>query len=114
MLTRLPDQHWSIEEWVDTMNDETSLLVSEKSRKGVLVPIGWWRFIIVPLVGFVRAYFFQRHYKRGLQGFISGAFGAVYNLAFVAKRWEYHLRMLEGKGNLPPMTVDSLKVYKRR
>lgn len=102
----------SIAHYIAKMNDYTSLQVSNLVRSKPGYRPGFGKLLVSPLSHFVRNYFTRRGYRDGYQGFLLAVLDAVYALALYAKLWEYRTR--DGKGDAPPVDMESIRALKRR
>jgi len=102
-----------ISQYLEKINDYTSLHVSNKLKDGSLEEARWYKILFSPLSYFIRMFIVNKGYKDGMTGFFLAFYSALYNLTLYAKLWEYRIRKIEGKGKLPPVTNAALLQVKR-
>ncbi len=103
----------TIAQYLEKMNDYTSLQVSAKLREKGSAHVGLRKIVLSPLSHFVRKYFIQKGYLDGIHGLVLAALGALYTLSLYAKLWEYRYFQKAGAA-LPPVTNVELKELQRR
>jgi len=104
----------TIEQYVEKMNDYTSLHVSNKLKDNPNIEVPWYKIVLSPLSYFLRMFIVKKGYKDGMHGFLLAVYSALYTLLLYAKVWEYRMREKEGKGILPPITnLDVQRVRTR-
>ncbi len=103
----------TIAQYLEKMNDYTSLQVSSKLREEGSGRVGPGKLLLSPLSHFIRKYIVQKGYRDGIQGLVLAALGALYTLSLYAKLWEYRYSQKAG-GELPPVTNVELKELQRR
>ena len=93
----------TIAQYLEKMNDYTSLHVSNKIGDArAPLRVGARKILLSPVVYFVKMFVFKKGYKDGMHGFLLSVYSALYTLLLYAKIWEYYLRRAEGAVNLPP------------
>ncbi len=100
----------TIAQYIEKMNDYTSLQVSSKLSDGRSA--GLAKILLSPVSHFLRKYISQQGYKDGVRGFILAWLGAFYTLSLYAKLWEYRFREKTG-GERPPVTNVELSRLRR-
>ena len=104
----------TIEQYLEKMNDYTSLHVSNKLEDSPEITVPWHKIVLSPLSYFLRMFVVNKGYKDGMHGFILSVYSAFYTLLTYSKTWEYRRRRGEGKGFLPPITNAELREVKKR
>lgn len=104
----------TIEQYLDKMNDYTSLHVSNKLADSPGIKVAWYKIVLSPLSYFLRMFIVNKGYKDGMHGFLLSAYSAFYSLLVYSKTWEYRMREAGGKGTLPPITNSELQEVKKR
>ena len=101
----------SLQQYIEKLNDYTSLDVLNKIGPKGKKEIGWTHFVFHPVSLFIRKYFLQKGFKDGYRGFLIAVYSAFYNLLLYAKCWEYqHAGVLTGE--LPPVSDEQLNALK--
>jgi glycosyltransferase involved in cell wall biosynthesis len=100
----------SLEQYLDKLNDYTSLDVSNKlsSKK----KIHWYYMVLNPISAFLRMYFSLSGYKDGFQGFLLAYYSALNVLVLYAKCWEYQNSHLLNE-KVPPITSEAVAELRR-
>ena len=106
--------YFSISGYLEKMNDDTSLHVSDKLAEKPNINVRWYNILFKPISFFLRIFFKNKGYKDGMSGFLIASLGAIYTFALYGKVWEYRVRQEEGKGILPPITNVDLQEFKHR
>jgi glycosyltransferase involved in cell wall biosynthesis len=101
----------SLQQYIEKLNDYTSLDVLNKIGPSKKKEFGWTHFVFHPVSLFVRKYFFQKGYKDGYRGFLIAVYSAFYNHLLYAKCWEYQ-HAVGLTGELPPVSDKQLNVLK--
>jgi (heptosyl)LPS beta-1,4-glucosyltransferase len=104
----------TIDQYLEKMNDYTSLHVSNKIGDGsVPLRVGVRKILLSPIAYFIKMFIIKKGYKDGMHGFFLSVFSALYTLLLYAKIWEYFLRRAEGTMNLPPITNQDFQRFRR-
>lgn len=103
----------TIEQYLDKMNNYTSLQIANKLRDDPSARSSLTKLVFSPVSHFFRKYISNKGYKDGFHGFLLAALGSLSTLAIYAKLWEYRCRESEGKGHMPPITNLELNRYRR-
>ncbi|MFA6540472.1 MAG: glycosyltransferase family 2 protein [Bacteroidota bacterium] len=99
----------SLSQYIEKMNDYTSLDVTNKLSDGRT--IHWYNFIFNPLSLFLRMFFSLRGYRDGFHGFLLAYYSSVSELVLLAKCWEYQTAVKQHSA-IPPVSsneIDHLK-----
>lgn len=81
----------SIPQWIQKMDEYTSVEAVEMAEKGVKPSL--WRIVVLPLVWFFRNFILKAGFRDGRHGFVAAALAAIYAFVKQAKLWE---KSLEG------------------
>ena len=103
----------TIFQYLEKMNDYTSLHVSNKLKDDPELKVGWYKIVFSPLSLFIRMFFSNKGYKDGMHGFLLSVYSALYTLLLYAKVWEYQFRKAKGE-TLPPIRNSEVTAYRRR
>lgn len=103
----------SIFQYLEKMNDYTSLHVSNKLRDDPELQVVWHKVVVSPLSNFLRMFFVNKGYRDGMHGFLLSVYSALYTLLLYAKVWEYQFRRSKGE-LLPPIKNAEVTAYRRR
>lgn len=101
----------TIGQYLEKMNDYTSLQVSNKLTDDPEYSPGWTKIVFSPWSHFIQMFITNGGYKDGFHGFFLSALDALYSLSFYAKLWEYRYRKNMGT-ELPPVTNSELQAIK--
>lgn len=99
----------SIHQYLEKMNDYTSLEVMNKIEKGKR--IRWYHLLLNPLSHFLRMFFSLKGYRDGFYGFLLAVYSSLYTLLVFAKSWEFQ-EANRAKEALPPVTSEELQLLK--
>lgn len=99
----------SIHQYLEKMNDYTSLEVMNKISAGRT--IRWYHFILNPLSHFVRMFISLKGYRDGFYGFLLSLYSSLYTLLVFAKSWEFQEARRKNE-TLPPVTSEALQSLK--
>ncbi len=102
----------SLSQYLEKMNDYTSLDVMNKLSEVRPENVRWYNFIINPASVFFRMYFGLTGFKDGFRGFLLAVYSSFYKLLLCAKTWEYQSAAKRGQP-LPPVTSETLHSIKR-
>ncbi len=100
----------SIHQYIEKMNDYTSLDVMNKISNGK--KISWLNFILNPLSVFLRMFFSLQGYKDGIRGFLLAYYSSFSALVLYAKCWEYQYAS-KFKEPLPPVSSTAIGELKK-
>ena len=103
----------TIFQYLEKMNDYTSLHVSNKLRETPVMQVRWHKIVFSPFSHFLRMFVVNKGYKDGMHGFLLSAYSALYTLLLYGKLWEYQLRHKQGE-TLPPITNADVILYRRK
>ena len=101
----------TIAQYLEKMNEYTSLQVSNKLRDDPTYVSKWYKILVSPFSHFIQMFITNKGYKDGYHGFFLSALDAIYSLSFYSKLWEFHYRAESG-GAPPPITNDELRKFK--
>ncbi|HTK83088.1 MAG TPA: glycosyltransferase family 2 protein [Bacteroidota bacterium] len=102
----------TIEQYLEKINDYTSLHVSNKLKDEPDLRVGLGKIVFSPVSHFLRMFVVNKGYKDGIPGFFLSVYSALYTLLLYAKTWEYQFKKA-GAAELPPVTNFELQRYKR-
>jgi glycosyltransferase involved in cell wall biosynthesis len=102
----------SIHQYLEKMNDYTSLEVSDKLETSREKTVRWYDCVLHPLSLFGRMYCSRRGFMDGFHGFVLAVFSSLYTLLVYAKSWEYQQAQRNGEA-LPPVTNKDILALKR-
>ena len=103
----------TIDQYLEKINDYTSLHVSNKLRDDPSMNVGVQKIVFSPISHFLRMFVVNKGYKDGIPGFFLSVYSAFYTLLLYSKVWEYQLRKAERASELPPVTNFELQRHKR-
>lgn len=103
----------SIHQYIEKINEYTSLHVSNKLAERSRRSVGLHKLILSPLSLFLRMFVVNKGYKDGMAGFVLSAYSALYSMLLYAKLWEYHVAERSGNER-PPVTNAELRDIRRR
>ncbi len=95
----------SLHQYIEKMNDYSSLDVLNKVSNGKIVH--WYNFLFNPLSAFLRMFLSLRGYKDGFHGFLLAYYSALHVLTIYSKCWEYQSAKQHGL-RIPPVTSDEI------
>ena len=102
----------TLQQYLEKMNDYTSLDVLNKLSGQPPVVIRWYHCVLNPLALFVRMFVSLRGYRDGFHGFLLAVYSSLYKLLVYAKSWEYQTAVRRGE-ELPPVSSADILAIKR-
>jgi len=100
----------SLHQYIDKMNDYSSLDVSQKIGKHGT--IRWYNFLLNPLAAFFRIYVSLQGFRDGFHGFLLASYSSLHVLVIYAKSWEYQQAIKNGVPS-PPISSEAIAELKR-
>ncbi len=104
----------TIEEYIDKLNDITSLDAGDAIHHNPSLQIGWGTIFFSTILSFLKAYFGQMKFLNGVDGFIIARLAAIHTLTANVKLWEYRMREKEEKGFMPPNNKEEIQIFKNK
>lgn len=102
----------SLHQYLEKMNDYTSLDVSNKLSEKPDAVIRWYHCVLNPIALFLRMFVSLKGYRDGMHGFLLAVYSSLYKLLVYAKSWEYQAALRSG-AELPPVSNEDLLAIKR-
>lgn len=102
----------SLRQYLEKMNDYTSLDVMNKLSERPDIVIRWYHVVLNPIALFLRMMISLKGYRDGRHGFLLAVFSSLYKLLVYAKTWEYQHARARGM-ELPPVDNADLLAIKR-
>jgi glycosyltransferase involved in cell wall biosynthesis len=102
----------TLDQYLDKMNDYTSLDVINKLSEHPDGVIRWYHCVLNPIALFLRMFISLKGYRDGQHGFLLAVYSALYKLLVYAKTWEYQAAVHRGD-ELPPVSNEDLLAIKR-
>ncbi|MGE5313792.1 MAG: glycosyltransferase family 2 protein [Acidobacteriota bacterium] len=102
----------SLHQYLEKMNDYTSLDVMNKLSERPDAVIRWYHCVLNPIALFLRMFISLKGYRDGMEGFLLAVYSSLYKLLVYAKSWEYQ-RARKHDAELPPVGSEDLLAIKR-
>jgi glycosyltransferase involved in cell wall biosynthesis len=102
----------SLSQYLEKMNDYTSLDVTNKITEHPDAVIRWYHCVLNPIALFLRMFIVLQGYRDGFHGFLLAVYSSLYKLLVYAKSWEYQTAHRRGEA-LPPVTSADILAIKR-
>ena len=102
-----------IEPFIERMNENSSLDAGERRQDSPGTLRLLIDMVVEPAAVFLRTFFFQGHFRRGVRGYIDSVLSSLSTLAVEAKLWEVSFRTKEGGHKLPPVSASEVERLKR-
>ncbi len=102
----------TIHQYLEKMNDYTSLDVANKLSEHPEAVIRWYHCVVNPIALFVRMFVVLKGYRDGFHGFLLAVYSSLYKLLVYAKSWEYQAAQRRG-AELPPVSSADILDIKR-
>ncbi len=108
----------SLHQYLEKMNDYTSLEVVNKLSARPNKKIQWYNFLLNPSAVFVRMFFSLQGFRDGFHGFLLAMYSSLYTLLVYAKSWEYQIEnpfgtAMKNNSAQPPITTEQLLSLKQ-
>ena len=84
------DTHRSISQWIDKMNEYTSVEANEMYAETARFRVG--HAVFYPAAVFLRNYFLRRGYRDGFHGFVAAVLASYYEFVRNVKLWEKRVK----------------------
>lgn len=106
--------HETIKEYIDKVNDITSLETGNSIKSDRSLDIGCLKVLFSPVKTFLEVYIVRKKILDGVDGFTAASLAGIYSLVSHLKLWEYRMREKEEKGFVPPTTRIEIEALEQK
>lgn len=103
------DAYKSIYQYLEKLNEYTSIEVRNRLRAHPNRRIGWIHLVLAPMGAFWKRYVVKRGFLDGFHGLLLCMLSSMSVMIGYAKVWEYRMRRQEGGGLYPPIRTEEVR-----